>query len=86
MIPLTVEMAKILKAVRMENCLGCGLCELVASRVTAGKLSYSDSFVQIRKVKAGKPHFKAIIDYGQKTNYKEVCDICPANCFDIVEE
>lgn len=86
MIPLTVEMAKILKAVRMENCLGCGLCELVASRIAEGKLSYSDSFVQIRKVKSGKPHFKAIIDYGQKTNYKEVCDICPVNCFDIVEE
>lgn len=70
----------------MENCFGCGLCELVASRVAKSRLSYSDSFVQIKKVKSGKPHFKAIIDYGQKTDYKGIRDICPANCFDIVAE
>lgn len=79
-------MAKILKAVRMESCFGCKLCELVSSRLVKGKLSYSDSFVQIRKVKSGKPHFKAVVDYGQKTAYKAVCDICPADCFDLVEE
>ena len=79
-------MGKILKAARMEDCIGCGLCELVASRITKGSLSYSDSFIQIRKVKPGTPHFKAIIDYGQKTDFKEVCNVCPGNCFDIVEE
>lgn len=70
----------------MKDCFGCGLCELAASRLAEGKLSYSDSFVQIRKVGSGKPHFKAVIDYGQKTDYKKVRDICPANCFDIIEE
>ena len=79
-------MAKILKAARMEDCICCGLCELVASRVTKGKLSYSDSLIQIRKVKPGQPRFKAVIDYGQKTDYKEIRDICPANCFEIAEE
>ncbi len=70
----------------MEECLGCKLCELVSSRIAKGNLSYSDSFVQIRKVKSGNPHFKAVIDYGQKTDFREVRDICPANCFDIVTE
>lgn len=70
----------------MKDCFGCGLCELVASRLAEGKLSYSDSFVQIRKVGSGKPYFKAVIDYGQKTDYKKVRDICPASCFDIIEE
>lgn len=78
-------MAKILKAARMEDCIGCGLCELVASRLAKGKLSYSDSFVQIRKVKSGEPHFKAVTDYGQKTDYKEVRDVCPGKCFEIVK-
>jgi ferredoxin len=79
-------MSKILKPTRMDRCTGCGLCELVASRVAEGKLSYSDSFVQIRKVKSGQSHFKAVIDYGQKTDYKEVRDICPEKCFDIIRE
>jgi len=70
----------------MERCIGCGLCELVASRITKKKHSYSDSFVQIRKAASGQPHFKAVIDYGQKTDYPEVRDICPENCFDIVNE
>lgn len=70
----------------MDRCTGCGLCELVASKITKGKHSYSDSFVQIRKVASGQPFFRAVIDYGQKTDYKEVRDICPENCFDIVKE
>jgi hypothetical protein len=78
-------MAKILKAVRMENCIGCALCEFVASRLSKGRLSYADSFVRIKKAKSGKPYFKAVIDYGQKTDYQALCDTCPGNCFDIVE-
>ncbi len=70
----------------MERCIGCRLCELVASQITKKKHSYSGSFIQIRKVASGQPRFKAVIDYGQKTDYKEVRDICPENCFDIVEE
>lgn len=70
----------------MGNCTGCGLCELIASRIAKGKISYSDSFIQIRKVASGEPRFKVMIDYGQKTDYKEVCDICPGKCFDIVSE
>ncbi len=70
----------------MGNCIGCGLCELLASRIAGGRLSYSDGFLQIRKVASGEPRFKAVIDYGQKTGYKEVCEICPGNCFDLVEE
>ncbi|MEX0587409.1 MAG: hypothetical protein WD940_00605 [Patescibacteria group bacterium] len=79
-------MAKILKPTRMEKCTGCGLCELLASQITKGKSSYSGSFLQIRKAAAGQPYFKAVIDYGQKTDYPEVRDICPENCFDITEE
>ncbi|NIT03741.1 hypothetical protein GTO10_02295 [Candidatus Saccharibacteria bacterium] len=79
-------MAKILKPARMERCTGCGLCELVASRIAKEKHSYSDSFVQIRKTASGQPFFKAVVDYGQKTDYPEVRDVCPENCFDIVEE
>jgi ferredoxin len=77
-------MTQILKAARMGNCIGCGLCELIASRADGGKLSYSDSFIQIRKVASGEPRFKATIDYGRKTDYKEVRDNCPGRCFDIV--
>ncbi|KKW06056.1 MAG: hypothetical protein UY40_C0004G0040 [candidate division CPR1 bacterium GW2011_GWC1_49_13] len=76
-------MPKILKPARMERCIGCGLCELVASRLTKNKHSYADSFVQIRKKSPGQPYFKAVIDYGQKTDYREVKDICPENCYDI---
>ena len=78
-------MPKILKPTRMEYCTGCGLCELVASRITKGKLSYSDSFLQIRKTSAGQPFFKAVIDYGQKTGYPEVKNICPEDCYDVEE-
>jgi NAD-dependent dihydropyrimidine dehydrogenase PreA subunit len=78
-------MTKILKAARMENCIGCALCELVASRLSKKTLSYTDSFIQIRKAKPGKPYFKAIVDYGKKTDYRVLCEICPGNCFDIVE-
>lgn len=79
-------MPKILKPVRMERCTGCGLCELAASRITGEKLSYSSSFVQIRKTSSGRPFFKAVIDYGQKTDYAEVAKICPEDCFEIGEE
>lgn len=79
-------MARVLKAVRMKDCIGCRLCELIASRVAKGKLSYADSFIQIRKVASGKPRFKAVIDYGQKTDYKEVRNSCPGKCFDIVSK
>uniref|UniRef100_A0A831YZZ7 4Fe-4S ferredoxin-type domain-containing protein n=1 Tax=candidate division WWE3 bacterium TaxID=2053526 RepID=A0A831YZZ7_UNCKA len=76
-------MPKILKPVRMERCIGCGLCELAAARAAKGKLSYSGSFLQIRRASSGQPFFKAMIDYGQRTDYKEVRDICPENCYDI---
>jgi len=79
-------MTKILKGTRMERCTGCGLCELVASKVAKEKLSYLDSFVQIRQAASGQPFFRAVIDYGQKTDYPEVRDICPENCYDIHEE
>lgn len=79
-------MPKVLKPTRMEKCTGCGLCELIASRVAKGELSYSSSFIQIRKSSPGQPLFRAVIDYGQKTDYPEVRDICPESCFDIVEE
>jgi ferredoxin len=79
-------MPKILKPARMERCIGCGLCELVASRVSKEKHSYTDSFVQIRKSSSGQPFFKAITDYGQNTDYPEVRDICPVDCFDLEEE
>ena len=78
-------MAKILKAARMEGCIGCALCELLASRLSEERLSYADSFVQIKKAKPGRPYFKAVIDYGKKTDYQVLCDLCPGNCFDIVE-
>ncbi len=78
-------MPKILKPVWMERCTGCGLCELVASKVTKEKLSYSGSFLQIRKTSSGQPFFKAVIDYGQKTAFPEVRDICPEGCYDIGE-
>ncbi len=76
-------MPKILKPARMVRCTGCGLCELTASRIAKGKLSYSDSFVQIRKTSSGQPFFKAVIDYGQKTEFPEVRDICPEDCYEI---
>lgn len=79
-------MSKILKPARMERCIGCGLCELIASKISKEKHSYTESFVQIRKSSSGQPFFKAIIDYGQKTDYPEVKDICPENVFDIEEE
>jgi NAD-dependent dihydropyrimidine dehydrogenase PreA subunit len=79
-------MAKVLKPERMDRCTGCGLCELMASRVARGEISFSDSFVQIKQVKSGEPRFKAVVDYGQKTDYKQVRDVCPENCFDIGEE
>lgn len=78
-------MAKILKPARMERCTGCGLCELLAFQITKGKASYSGSFLQIRKVAPGQPFFKTVIDYGQKTDYPEIKDICPENCYDIEE-
>lgn len=78
-------MPKILKPVRMEKCTGCGLCELLAAKITKEKLSYSGSFLQIRKASSGQPYFKAVIDYGQKTDYPEICDICPENCYEIGE-
>jgi hypothetical protein len=67
----------------MKDCVGCGLCELIASRISKDTLSYSDSFIQIRKAVSGKPHFKAVIDYGQRTDYREIRDACPGKCFDI---
>jgi hypothetical protein len=70
----------------MRDCIGCRICELVSSRIANGKLSYADSFIQIRKATSGKPHFKAVIDYGQKTDYKEISNSCPGKCFDIVKE
>lgn len=76
-------MPKTLKPARMVRCTGCGLCELVASRITKGKLSYSGSFIQIRPTSSGRPFFKAVIDYGQKTDYPEVRDSCPENCYDL---
>jgi ferredoxin len=79
-------MPKILKPVRMEKCIGCGLCELLASKISREKHSYTESFLQIRKTSSGQPFFKAVIDYGQKTDCPEVRDICPENCYDIVEE
>jgi len=79
-------MAKILKPARMERCTGCGLCELMAAKISKEKHSYADSFVQIRKSAAGQPYFKAVIDYGQKTGYREVKEICPEDCYDIEEE
>lgn len=79
-------MPKILKGVRMQNCTGCGLCMLMSSLVAKGTHSYSDGFIRIQKVGAGKPFFNAVVDYGQKTDSEEVRDICPENCYDIVEE
>ncbi len=76
-------MPKILKPTRMERCTGCGLCELLAAKIAKKKLSYAGSFLQIRKVSAGQPYFRAVIDYGQKTDYPEIRDICPENCYEI---
>lgn len=76
-------MPKILKPAHMERCIGCGLCELVASRITKSKHSYTNSFLRIRKNSSGQPFFKAVIDYGQKTDYPEVRDICPEDCYEI---
>jgi len=79
-------MFKILKPARMEKCIGCSLCELLASKISRERHSYTGSFLQIRKTSSGQPFFKAVVDYGQKTDYPEVRDICPENCYDIVEE
>ncbi|MDP1710575.1 MAG: ferredoxin [candidate division WWE3 bacterium] len=88
-------MSKILNPVRMDRCTGCGLCELAAARAARGeprhgravksKLSYSGSFLQIRRVSSGQPFFKAVVDYGQKTDYAEVAKICPEDCYEIEE-
>lgn len=79
-------MSKTLKPVRMDRCTGCGLCELAAARAVKGKLSYAGSFLQIRQASSGQPFFKAVIDYGQKTDYSEVAKACPEDCYEIGEK
>jgi len=76
-------MPKILSAPNEKKCIGCGLCVLKASLLSDSVISLGKSFIRVY----GKPKaFFLLIDYGKKTDYKEVVKICPRNCFEIEEK
>ncbi len=53
-----------------------------ASLLTGKTISPIKSFIRIYG-KAGKHTIS--IDYGKNTNFKEIVDICPQNCFELKE-
>jgi len=75
-------MSRILTSSREDKCIGCGLCIMRASLLTGKTISPIKSFIRIYG-KAGKHTIS--IDYGKNTNFKEIVDICPQNCFELKE-
>lgn len=79
-------MAKVLKCVNQQACIGCGLCVLTSSRVLNNTFSFVDSCVRLTRPLKGKDLFAIKIDEGICQNMEEVVNICPKRCFAIVEE
>lgn len=76
-------MSKILTVPKEERCIGCGLCSIKASLIKSKKIDLANSFIKI----TGPPgRYKVIIDYGTRTDYKEIVDVCPRGCFEIADE
>ena len=78
-------MGKVLKCVKEEACIGCGLCVLAASQVLKDTFSLSDSCITIKRNVKGKNNFSVEIDQGLCREIPEVMNICPKNCFALVE-
>ncbi|MFH1565612.1 MAG: hypothetical protein ABIB98_00220 [bacterium] len=76
-------MPKILISPNEKKCIGCGLCVIKASLISDNNVSLKKSFIRVY----GKPKsYFLSIDYGRKTDYKEIVNICPQNCFEIKEQ
>lgn len=78
-------MGKVLRCVKMESCIGCGLCVLAASRVLKRTFSFSDSCITIKRNLKDKNNFLVEIDRGLCAEISEVAKICPENCFALVD-
>lgn len=67
---------------REQKCIGCGLCELAASRYENRKLGKKESPVVVK----GKPGgYKVQIDYGASLKSPDkIVRLCPQNCFEII--
>ena len=76
-------MPKILSAPNEKKCIGCGLCIIKAALLEGDSINLGKSFIRIY----GKPKsFVISIDYGKRTDYKEIVKICPQNCFKLEEK
>ena len=75
-------MSKVLTVPKEERCIGCGLCAIKSSLLLGKTIDLSKSFIKI----IGKPgKYRVVIDYGTKTDFKEIVDVCPRGCFSIEE-
>lgn len=66
-----------------HKCIGCNLCTLAVSRYENRKLGIKNPVIAIK----GKPgRYKIQVDYGYVIkNPQRIVNICPQNCFDIIE-
>lgn len=68
---------------RPERCIGCRLCCIHACLVKNNPISLAKSFIKVAK--KDDATFSVTIDYGTRTNYKEIVSICPKKCFEIID-
>lgn len=78
-------MKKVLKCLKEDDCIGCGLCVLMASYLRKKAFSLSDSCLTIKRNPQGKNNFSVKIDQGLCQEMPEVVDICPSKCLVLVE-
>lgn len=68
---------------RSDRCIGCKLCVIQSCILKQTPISFAKSFIKVSKKEDGS--FSVTIDYGTKTNYQEIVDICPRRCFEIMQ-
>jgi len=77
-------MKKIIKAIRMENCIGCELCVLEAQRQVK-KVGTEGALVRI--FKHTQKGTNVVLDPTVNTlDIKKIQEICPTSVFEITEE
>ncbi|OIP97933.1 hypothetical protein COT69_01980 [candidate division WWE3 bacterium CG09_land_8_20_14_0_10_39_24] len=66
-----------------KKCIGCGLCVIKSSLIEGSTIDLGKAFIRIY----GRPKSYIIsVDYGKKTDFKDIVKICPRNCFEIIEK
>ena len=79
-----IKMAKVLKVVRPEKCIGCFLCSLACSKEKHRMLSLQDSFIKIVREDGGQ--FLIEVDRGGCDACGACVTACPRNCLKAEDE